>query len=290
MTDRTIHIALTFDDSYWAPAFATIRSICVSTHRAADIVFHLCHTPITHDHRTDLLAIEKEFGSALHFYDLSEIPQFRELVGRVPKNKRLGDIPYARFVMDRFLPAGVKRLIYLDCDMMVLSPIEALWDADLEGHTFAAVPDAWGKLLAAGNDLRGRGRILNPADPYFNAGLLVIDMERWRAADVAERLEVLINDGTAEKLSISQNVLNLIFRNQWRALESGWNVTSPKPEHERIGAHLMHYTGYEKPWKLRAHVAFFRLYRHVMTNEIFYKFWRHRMRSALGKYLPFVRP
>ena len=33
-----IHIALTFDDSYWAPAYATMRSICLTTRRRGDIV------------------------------------------------------------------------------------------------------------------------------------------------------------------------------------------------------------------------------------------------------------
>jgi hypothetical protein len=36
-------------------------------------------------------------------------------------------------------------------------------------------------------------------------------------------------------------------------------------------------------------VAFFRMYRHVMTNRIFYKFFRHRLRRRAGRYLPFLR-
>lgn len=284
-----IHIALTFDDNFWAPAYATMRSICVSTQRKRDLVFHLCHTPLTDEHRADLEKIGSEFGSALRFYDLSKTEHFLDLLGRVPKNKRLGDIPYARFVMDRFLPADVERLIYVDCDMMVVSPIERLWETDLGDKPFAAVEDAWGKLLAAHHDLRGRGGVLDPADPYFNAGLLVIDMKRWRDFEVAEKLETLINDGTADKLSFSQNVLNLIFRNKWQPLAPGWNVTSPKPEHERMGAHLFHYTGHAKPWKLFARVAFFRLYRHVMTNELYYRYFRHRVRGRMARYLPFLK-
>ena len=35
-----IHIVLTFDDNFWAPAYAVARSICLSTRRR-DLVFHL---------------------------------------------------------------------------------------------------------------------------------------------------------------------------------------------------------------------------------------------------------
>ncbi len=287
--DGPIHIALTFDDGYWAPAYATIRSICLSTRRKRELVFHLCHHPLSEDHRADLLKIESEFGASLRFYDLSKTPHFLDLLGRVPENKRLGDIPYARFVMDRFLPSEIGRLIYVDCDMMILSPIEQIWEADLEQKPVAAVQDAWGKFLAADRDLRGRGGFLDPADPYFNAGLLVIDMQRWRAEKIAEKLEILIADGTAKTLGVSQNVLNLILRNNWRQLDPLWNVTTPEPEHERIGAHLFHYTGYAKPWKLYARVAFFRLYRHVMTNEVYYRFWRYRVVQRMSKLLPFMK-
>ncbi len=38
-TDTAIHIALTFDDGFWAPAFATMRSIALSSRRRSDLNF-----------------------------------------------------------------------------------------------------------------------------------------------------------------------------------------------------------------------------------------------------------
>ena len=57
-----IHIALTFDDNFWAPAYALMRSVCLFTRRRRDLVFHLCHRTLLPAHQTDLEGIAEEFG------------------------------------------------------------------------------------------------------------------------------------------------------------------------------------------------------------------------------------
>lgn len=284
-----IHIALTFDNSFWAPAYATMRSICLTTHRRADLVFHLCHRPLSDEHRADLDKITEEFGATLRYYDLTTTAKFTELAGRVPHHKRLTDIVYARFVIDRFLPADVERLIYLDCDMMVMAPIENLWNVDLRGKPLAAVKDPWGTFIGSGKDIKARGRILDPADPYFNAGLMVIDIARWRALNVAEQLEALIADGTVARLSYSQNVINLIMKNQWERLDALWNVVDPHPAHVSFNPFNLHFTGHQRPWQLLSRAGYARIYRHVMTNALFYNYLRFRIKRRLSKFLPFVK-
>ncbi|WP_404400283.1 glycosyltransferase family 8 protein [Pelagibacterium halotolerans] len=283
-----IHVALTFDDGFWAPAYATMRSICLATRRRADLVFHLCHRPLSDGHRADLLKIETEFGASLRFYDLTLSRQLLDLADRVPRHKRLSDIVYARFVLDRFLPDDVTRLIYLDCDMMVVAPIETLWETDLGDKPVGAVEDPWGKWVGSGRDIRQHG-VLDPADPYFNAGLLLIDIARWRAANVAEKLETHISDGTADRLQCSQNVLNLIFQGNWHRLDTLWNVVDPAPAHVSLNPYNLHYTGVSRPWHLFSRVGYARLYRHVMTNELFYRYWRFRMKKRIAKSAPFLK-
>ena len=39
---------------------------------------------------------------------------------------------------------------------------------------------------------------------------------------------------------------------------------------------LVHYSGPNKPWNLISGLPFARTYRHVMTNELFYRYMRHR--------------
>ncbi len=41
MPQVQLHIALSFNDKFWAPAYAVMRSICLTSTRRKDIVFHL---------------------------------------------------------------------------------------------------------------------------------------------------------------------------------------------------------------------------------------------------------
>ena len=282
-TGQAIHIALTFDDFYWAPAFGTMRSICLSTRRRADLVFHLCHRGLTDAHKVDLEAITTEFGSQLHYYDIDKNELCAAVMTRAPYNKRLTNIVYARLLFDRILPAGIERLTYLDCDMMVRAPIETVAEIELGGKAIAAVADPQALGIKGQRDIRANRDLFDPADPYFNAGLVVIDLKAWREARIEEKLEAALNDGTMERIYYDQDFLNIVFANNWLILDPRWNFQNPRKLHESLNPFLLHYTGEHKPWNLWSHVAFARTYRHTMTNKLFYHYWRLRMKKRLLK-------
>lgn len=288
--DKSIHVALTFDDSYWAPAYTVIRSICLHTKRRTDLVFHLCHRPLTADHRNDLLKIEEEFGASLLFYDLGTNSEFAELVAGLPYHPRMTNIVYARLMLDKLLPTDVARVIYLDCDMMVMAPIEKLAELDLEGNSIAAVPDPTALQIANRRDARENRDLIDPADPYFNAGLIVIDRAKWRDADIPGRLARYTADGTMSRIYYDQDLLNIVFKDAVLLLEPRWNFIGPRRVHMALDPFVLHYTGERKPWNLTSRVAFARSYRHVMTNELYYSYLRFRVRQRFEKHIPFLRP
>jgi lipopolysaccharide biosynthesis glycosyltransferase len=285
-----IDVALTFDTNFWAPAFATMRSICLFTKRRTDLTFHLCHRPLRPDQIEDLFELESEFGVTLKFYDITASSSFNDKIANLPFDKRLTNIVYARLLFDELLPPELTRLIYVDSDMMMVAPIENLWTADLQGKTLGAVPERWGAFIATGKDFRKNRDLFDPADPYFNAGLLVIDLARWRDAAVADEIVNFTKTGIMSRIYYDQDFLNIVFRHDFQPLDPRWNVIGPHFAHEGIEVFNLHYVGKSKPWNLVSNVAFFRMYRHVMTNRVFYKFFRHRIRRRLNSFFPFIRP
>lgn len=288
-----IHIALTFDDNFWAPAYATMRSVCLFTRRRADLVFHLCHRTLTPEHRADLEAITAEFPVELRWYDLDASDLFRDVAKRMPENKRLSNIVYARLMIDRLVGSDVERVLYLDCDMLVRDNIEKLFDIDMEGKPIAAVRDSIGAFITARRDLKGNRDIFDIADPYFNAGMVLIDVAQWRAADIMGRMEQALRDGVMQRIYYDQDFLNLVFANNWLILPWRWNTIDARHAHEGLDPAILHYTGEAKPWGIFSgmlqSVAYARLYRHVMTNELFYRFARHRWRRWWKKKLRLAR-
>lgn len=284
---QPIHIALSFTDNYWALAYAVMRSACLTTTRRRDLHFHLCHKDLTQEHRAKLDAIATEFGASLHHYEPFADQGFADLVKTLPASKRFPPIVYTRLLLDRLLPAEVERLIYLDCDTLVRKPIEALYELDLQGKTLGAVADPYHDGLKAGRDIREQQSPFDTAEPYFNSGVLLIDRRKLGAVDIPAKLAELDRDGLLAKLFFDQDILNYIFRGDWRELDWRFNVMMPRPAHETMGPAILHYTMFKHPWNLFSGTAFERTYRHVMTNEVFWEFFRERLKRKMVT--PFAR-
>jgi lipopolysaccharide biosynthesis glycosyltransferase len=276
-----VHVALTFDDNFWAPAYAVMRSACLAGRKPADFVFHLFHRGLGAEHRQVLDDITKEFGARLIDYNLTENERFTAFLAGLAFHKKLTNMVYARLLLDELLPAEVTRVIYLDCDIFVRGPLEYLAELDLQGRPIAAVLDAGRHKQMLGRDFRQNLDLFSYNFAYFNAGMLVIDREKFGAADLPGETRRMHESGLLARIQYDQAVLNLVFKDKWLPLDFRWNLICPWPAHEALEPLLLHYTGHRKPWNLVSGVAFSNAYRHTMTNAVFYKFWRERMKRRL---------
>jgi lipopolysaccharide biosynthesis glycosyltransferase len=276
-----IHVALTFDDNFWAPAYAVMRSACLASRRPGDFTFHLFHRGLGIEHRQALNAIIQEFGAKLVDYDLTTNQRFTDFLAGLAFHRKLTNMVYARLLLDELLPKGVERVIYLDCDIYVRGPLEDLAELDLQGHAIAAVLDAGRHRQMLGRDFRQNRDLFSFNFAYFNAGMLVIDRKKFGAADLPGETRRMHEEGLLARIQYDQAVLNLVFEGKWLPLDFRWNLICPWPAHEALEPLLLHYTGHRKPWNLVSGVAFANAYRHTMTNAVFYKFWRERMKRRV---------
>jgi lipopolysaccharide biosynthesis glycosyltransferase len=279
---RPIHVALSFNDKYWALAYTVMRSICLSSQLRRGIAFHLCHSALTPAHAEILARIETEFGAKLSHYDPEANPLFLETASRLPATARFPRIVYTRLLLDKLLPPEIERFIYLDCDTLVRRPIEELYDLDMQGFPIAAVADPYHDGIKFGRDIRSKASPFDSGAPYFNSGVMLIDRAAFAATDIVGKIEDFAATGVLEKLYFDQDILNLVFAENWLELPWRFNVILPKKPHEALGPAILHYTGHFHPWWPYSGVAFSRTYRHVMTNEVFKLQLRERLRRRIG--------
>jgi len=263
-----LHITLTFDDYFWAPAYATMRSVSISTTRRQDLVFHLFGWKLGAEHRRIIESIATEFGAAVKLTALDADPDLASFLASLPGTRDFPPVVYARLLLDRLLPPEVERVLYLDSDLYVRAPVERLLELDFGGKSLAAAPEPGRHHLIRGDDLRARMEPFDPAEPYFNSGVLVIDRAAWGRADLPAYLAELQRSGEIAKLYHDQDVLNLRFRGDWLRLDPLWNVTKPHPALRALDPFIVHYTTGQKPWNLLSYVAFGSSYKHVMTAGI----------------------
>jgi len=125
----------------------------------------------------------------------------------------------------------------------------------------AAVPEPTLPVMANPRTYeRLRDPHLDPTVPYFNAGVLIIDLDSWRRAHVGERALSFI--AQYRPALMDQDALNAVVSGQWLELDPMWNTITywfrSRSRQRRYSAllrraRIVHYAGHRKPW-LRAGV------------------------------------
>jgi lipopolysaccharide biosynthesis glycosyltransferase len=120
------------------------------------------------------------------------------------------------------LPRETDRVIYIDTDAIVQHPLDQLWEWDLGDYCVAAVRDPAIPWAAGPIGLPWSELEIAPDCPYFNAGVLVIDTQRWESEHVTQRaLELLAHSPFRHG---DQSALNAVLAGRWTALTPDWNV------------------------------------------------------------------
>jgi lipopolysaccharide biosynthesis glycosyltransferase len=145
---------------------------------------------------------------------------------------------YFRLWVAHVVPATAERVLYLDVDVLVRHALEELWSVDLEGHAFAAVQSVHYPFVATrGAVNHWRDLDLDPRTPFFNAGVMMIDLSAWRELGVEDAaLEYLRSPYLGS--GADQEALNVAVRGVWTRLPPIWNQQTPMLTDD-YGAHLV---------------------------------------------------
>lgn len=157
----------------------------------------------------------------------------------------------------KVLPREVEKLIYLDYDVVVLKDITPLWNLDLGDHLGAAAEDPLSREHAKALSQRAEslGLEYSHGNRYFNSGVLVLNLRRWRELDVANLLESQFRGHRPHQQFHDQAELNMLFSEDFLGLSAAWNVIEvstydltrvPDLEPDQLNPKILHFAGREK--------------------------------------------
>lgn len=141
------------------------------------------------------------------------------------------------------------RVIYLDADTIVQDDLSELWD-ETQGDGAIWARQDWMFPDASHPYLEERRRWLGmrPGDPYFNSGVLVLDLDVWRKEDLSARVMTFLRANGAYCPWPDQDALNAVFRGRWNPLSARWN-RYPAELSDREARGIIHFIGAgQKPW------------------------------------------
>jgi lipopolysaccharide biosynthesis glycosyltransferase len=161
---------------------------------------------------------------------------------------------YFRLAIPRLLDKRISRALYLDCDLIVRKDLSPLWEIDLSNYAVAAVEEGaaptWEWLCLP----KGAG--------YFNAGVLLLNLDLWRKEKITKSLLDYSQKYPDRIKYWDQDVLNGVLYGKRLPLHPKWNCQAsffqPNYQRDRLLAHevqeamrephVLHFNSPTKPW------------------------------------------
>jgi lipopolysaccharide biosynthesis glycosyltransferase len=270
-----VDIAMVTDPTYLPWCATAIRSCIGSASLPEQVRIHLLHTD-TVDPRvlSRLGEMVEEQGGAMRTHTFHE-GRLRGLPTHLQGKQ--GWVTWARVLLPDVL-SDLERVVYLDADTLVTDSLEPLWSHELT-HPVGAVANVLDPSMDDRDALGLRGA-------YFNAGVLLIDLERWRSEGVVKELVDFGREHPELVRWSDQDALNSVFDARWDALHPRWNVMNsfftwpnagrlvhgPGRLAEALASPaIVHFEGPEfvKPWHQLSNHPHRRRYRQTLSSTPF---------------------
>lgn len=275
-----------------------------------------------------LRRIQSDVSASLLIVDAGISTRNRRKIERAIDNARSStEVEWAQPPMDQFfgmrttnwgspasyLPLLIPTLVsehdfalYLDSDLLVFGDVTELATLGLESpraHVHAVLDYGFHSLgEALKGDACSRLR-LDPQAPYFNSGVMLINLKVWKDENTAERAFAFARDHPEVMRFTDQDALNAVIEGSWEQLDVRWNVLAGSIDQfvDRAGAtpsekiqmraairefpQILHFSGPQKPWKPGYDRIGKRAYRDELEASGWFddstEYWSWRLRVAL---------
>ena len=256
-----MNIVYASNDGYARHLGVSLLSLLDHNRAMAEIVIYVLATGMSEENQSHLQTIADEYQRELVMIEMGDLKERFS----VPVDTRGFDIStMTRLFVAEALPETVEKVIYLDCDTVIIGSMKPFWELSLAGALvgMALEPTAYEAI---------RTEIgLTMDDPYHNAGILLIDLKAWRTEGVQNHLLQYYADKGGNLFACDQDVLNGALKGRIKCLPPQFNfptnywyfryetlrgisasyeqVTKQQFEAAKRRPVVIHYMGDERPW------------------------------------------
>ena len=215
---KTIYNIVYATDDTFAPVLGTsLLSLLRNNKEAKKINFFILDSGISKENKFRIEKICDNFVNASLKW--IKIESISKKIGIDVKNDRGSFSQYSRLFIGDVLDNSVERVLYLDCDTLILASLKDLWNIELKGNIIAALKDAFSKYY------RKNINLVND-DLMFNSGVMLIDLKAWRDNKIKEKAISFIRQRHGKVQQGDQGVLNSVLSNKTYALDPRYNLVS----------------------------------------------------------------
>lgn len=241
--NREIPIFFSTDDNYIPYLYVAIASLIDNASKKFAYRIIILNTGLDEENIAKVKMNERP-GFAIEFVDISK--SVENIKSHLKNVYHFSVASYYRLFIASLFPQYDK-IIYLDCDLVVLGDISELYRVTLDENIIAAAPEQYVQNTVQFRRYAEIALGINP-DNYINTGVLVISLEAFRKSHIEEKFIELITKFDFDLLDPDQAYINYLCNDKIYMLPNGWNK-EPMPLPCEGKKNIVHYALYKKPWQ-----------------------------------------
>lgn len=251
-----IPIIFSTDDNYVPFLEVTLRSIIANASKKYNYVINVLNTGLNKE-RTDKVKLLENENFKINFCDISD--HIVRIKDKLKNLYHFGLAAWYRLFIQSIFPQYDK-VVYLDCDIVVLGDVSELYNMDIGDNLLAAA----NCNIISTHEIFGEyaERFVGvPRNKYLQSGVLVMNLKEFRKRDLENKFCYLINKYNFDVVDPDQAYLTAMCYGSVKYLPNGWNKEAiPAPLEGKLN--IVHYALYKKPWQ----------YDDVLNKEYFWQF------------------
>lgn len=253
-------MAMTLDANYLRGTTAAVLSILQHSTCPENVVFHFLWARYQPDIMSNIKSAFPYLNFRVYRFDPNRVR------GKISKSIRQAlDQPlnYARIYLTDIIPTDIKRIIYLDSDLVMVDDIKKLWGVELDEKALAAPEYCHANFTqyfthAFWTD-PNLSKTFDGRHPcYFNTGVMVVDVDKWRQSGYTQKVEEWMAVQKQKRIYHLGSLppFLLVLAGNIKGVDHRWNqhgLGGDNIEGKCRNLHpgpisLLHWSGKGKPW------------------------------------------
>lgn len=209
-----MNVLYVYDDSFAEIAAVSIKSMVAHTHK--DIHLFLVEDNVSIQNMARMREFINEIGVKVTYLVKPEISEFFNIK---IKTARWGDNIFTRLFLKELLGknSNIDKLLYVDCDTLIVDSIDELYEENIENYLAAACLDYMG-------DLHKQIIGVDKKAPYYNSGILLINVQKWINSNVQNQFIEYMNIHNGKIEYPDQGLINSVLGNEIKVLHAKYNM------------------------------------------------------------------
>ncbi|MBO5397379.1 MAG: 1-acyl-sn-glycerol-3-phosphate acyltransferase [Clostridia bacterium] len=253
-----IPIFFAVDDGYIPFLAVTLESLIANSSEKFYYSIKILYTSISEENKKKISKYNRE-NINIEFVDLNYY--INEVKDKLYTRDYYTKTTYFRLFIPNLYPQYDK-VIYLDSDTVILGDISELYNIDIKGKLLAAAPDDAVQSVKQFQDYVERVVGTSSYKNYFNAGILVMNLDEMRRFDFQSKFMYLL--GTMKfTVAQDQDYLNRLCKGRVKIIPGIWNrMPIPNENIDDEDIKIIHFNLAYKPWH----------FENIMYQEHFWKY------------------